>query len=352
MNTRMFYSVIAIALCVFIFVLTSFIVTSEPLPLASDPYFHMQISRLYAQGNWTGAFNYIQSVNQIPFYPPLFHVLIIPFVLQDPYTGLRILEMIFFPVTFTLIAWLMWKQAGPKATVITGLILLGCWSFLDGTLQARPESLDLLLYPLIIMALLKAKKKTFVALAVASIYNHGLAALTNVIGFAVKKLREKTWRKTILAATLITLPILILSAYYFTGAYSMWSSFRPTENPQETLFWTMPWPWIPYYSGLTLFGFAFLLLKSKTEFETLLKYGIIGNLIMLPFWADRWLQYSSIPLAMLMGIGASRWHGWKLYLFLGVVALVAWAYVSQFILISLQHSWWQPGYFISSNGGA
>lgn len=346
MDTKMVYSVFALSLCTFIFILTATIVTSAALPIGSDTYFHLGISRLLGQGNFTGAIDMMFTVNQSP-YPPLYHILIIPVAISpDPYTGLRILEMIFMPTTFALIAWLMWKQSGPKAAFISGLVLIGGWAFLDGAIQARPQSLDMLLYPLILYAILASRKKWTAFLSTLTVYNHGFAALANIWGIAVKKLREKTWRKTIVVTVIAILPIIILSLYYFGGAMRQWATYTPTENPQEALFWTYP-PWIPFYAGLSLMGWFFMFFKPKTELETLLRYGLVGNLIMLPFWADRWLQYSSIPLAMLVGLNVARWHGKKLYATLAIVGIGAWIYISSFLWISLLGGWWQPSRFIS-----
>lgn len=342
------YKIFTIALITFVFVLTSLIILSMNLPLGSDAYFHLGLSRFIGQGNWTGAIDMMFSVNQSP-YPPLYHILIAPIAISpDPYTGLRILEMLFLPVTFMLVLWLTNKADGHKAALITGLVLIGSWSFLDGAIQARPESLDLLLYPLILWAALYTRKKWFGALSAITIYSHGFAALSNMWGIGLKLFKQKQWRKPLILTVLVVLPIIIMSFYYFDGAMKQWATYTPTENPQEALFWTYP-PWIPYYAGITLMGFAFLIRniirKDESELENLLKWSIFGNLIMLPFWADRWLQYSAIPLSMLVGLGVSRWHGWKLYLVLFAIALGSWIYISNFLLISYYGQWWQPGHF-------
>jgi hypothetical protein len=350
-DTKAFYSVCALALCAFVFVLCVFIITSMELPLGSDAYFHLKLSQLYGQGNFTGAFNFVQQVNQQPFYPPLYHFMILPVSMSgDPYTGLRLLEMIFLPLTFAATAWVMWKLVSPKAALITGLVMLGSWSFMDGAIQARPESLDLLLFPLIVYAAVKAKKKWFSALSIITVYNHGFAALTNVIGIALNRFKQKSWRKTLIAATIIIIPIILLSLYYMEGSMKQWATYTPTENPQEALFWTYP-PWIPFYAGITLLGIIFCFKKGKTELETVLKWSILGNLVMLPFWADRWLQYSSMPWAMLVGTAISRWHGKKLYVALAVIAIGAWIYISFFLMISVNGGWWQPGRFIFNMDG-
>lgn len=346
-DTKQFYTVLALSLVCFVFVLSSIIVLSVPLPLGSDAYFHLDLSRLLGTGNFTGWWNEMFTVNKY-FYPPLYHIIILPVSIgPDPYTGLRLLEMVFMPITFACVAWITWKISGPKAALITGLILIGSWSFVDGALQARPESIDLLFIPLIIYAALYNRKKWFAGLASVTIYGHGFAALSGIFGIAVRKMREPQWRKTLLLATLIILPMIIIGLYYIGGAWTKWATMSPSENPQEVLFWTKPWPWIPFYSGITLFGWLFIFKRNKTEPEKLLTWTLIGNLLMLPLWADRWLQYSVIPLTMLMGIEFSRWHGWKLYLILTIVTVVTLTYVSLFLFISITGQWWQPGRFIT-----
>lgn len=352
-ETKQLYAVATIFLCAFIFLTVTTIVLSGPLPLGSDTYFHLAIARELGNGNFTGAVQIMFSVNHYP-YPILYHLLIAPIAVNsDPYDLLRVLEMLFLPVTYALIALVVWKFAGAKAALISSLVLISGWAFLDGAIQARPESLDLLLYPLIILCLLSVKKKWVSTLSLLTVYNHGLAALSNIFGFAVRKLQEKSWRKTIVITLVIATPIIALSIWFFSGAWQQWATYTPTENPQEALFWTYP-PWIPYYAGLSLIGWIFValsfshngwkpILKTKSELETLLVYGLIGNFIMLPFWADRWLQYSSIPLSMLTGIVVSRWHGRKLYVTLFGMMLIAAIYLMTFYLIAFTHNYWQPG---------
>ena len=296
MDTRTFYSVLAIALCCFTFVVTSIMILSVPLPLGSDAYYHLDLSIMLSKGNFTGWWNENMIVNKFP-YISWYHIMLFPLAVSpDPYTGLRLLEMIFLPLTFAAVAWITWKISGPKATLITGLILIASWSYVDGAIQARPESIDLLFYPLIIYAALQTKKKWFAGLTIATIYNHNFMALSNILGVAIRKLRERKWWKTMLIATIIILPAMIVSIIYIPGAWSKWSTITPSENPQETLFWTRPWPWIPFYSGITLFGFACLLRRNKTETEKLLMWGLIGNLAMLPLMGRQMASIQRNPI--------------------------------------------------------
>jgi hypothetical protein len=220
--------------------------------------------------------------------------------------------------------------------------LLGGWAFMDGALQVRPESLDLLLYPLMLFALMTTKKKSFAVMAIATIYSHGPAALSNIYGLAANQLSFFKWRKTMIICVIIALPIIILSLVYLPGAFLKWGGASPTENPQELEFWTNP-AFIPIYAGACLLGVPFLFAKHKTAFESLLTWGFVGNLVMLPLWADRWLHYSSIPLAMLAGMGIARLSGKKRVVAVLVVVSLYMIYYMTFIHLSAMGNWWQPG---------
>jgi hypothetical protein len=331
------YSALTISLTIFVFSLITFIISAQPKPVGSDPYFHLELGTLYTQGNFTGAWNLMFNTISY-FYPPLFHIIIDgPIALSsNPYLGLKIAECLFMPLTYLTTTWLIWKYSGAKAAFITGITLLGSISFIDGTLQARPESLDLLIFPIIIYAVLETKKKTAGILSALIVWSHGLAAISSIFGIFIYKLFDKQWRKTLLLITIAVAPVIILSFIYFEGAIQFWLLGQTsTTNPQNYLFWHNPFPWIIYYCGLTLLGIPFLFKKNKTQLELLLTYAFIGNSFMVIFWADRWLHYATIPLAALYGIGISRWHGTKLYLALTFSAAITIIYIINLLFVGI-----------------
>jgi hypothetical protein len=344
-NFNSFYTALTIALIIFVFALTFFIIASEPYPLGSDTYFHLSLAQQYVKGNFAEAYKLM--IQQIQFfYPPFFQAVILaPAALSpDPYLGVRSLEALFMPLTFTAILWVTKKYASSKAALFTGITLLASWSFVDGTLQARPESMDLLLLPIIIYAVMEAKKKTAGILSSIIVWGHGLAAISSVFGLFLYKLRDKEWRKTLIAVTIVTIPILILTVAFFKGAIAVWIVGQTvTSNPQQYMFWNNPFPWLLYYCGLSLLGIPYLLRRHKTQFETILTYAFIGNSAMFLVWADRWLHYSAIPWAILFGIGVSRLHGKKLYIAIAATTLIAALYVAIYLETSIFHLWWQPG---------
>jgi hypothetical protein len=334
-------SLIAIA-----FSITILAVAFVAKPIGADTYFHLHISQLISQGNIIEAWNYPIQENFFPYGLLLFHFLEAPlYYTGNVFLSARILEALFMPLTFLFTMFLMVKHVNAKAAFFTGLCLLGSLAFVDGALQLRPESLDLLLYPLMLFAVLSIKKKSFIISALAAIYGHGLAALSNIYGVALYLLKEKQWRKTITAGLIGTLPILALSLYYIQGAFHKWFTLAGTNNsnPQQTLFWTQPLIWIPFYSGLTLFGFVFMFKRNKNYFESILTCGILASAIMIPFWADRWLQYIAIPLSCLVGLGLREASTKKLLIILPILVTVSLLYISYWWFIGLSHQFWQPG---------
>ena len=335
-----------ILLILAVFLITILATTSVSKPIGADFYFHLDIAKYYAQGNFVAGINYSLTNNYF-FYPPAFHLSLAPLVWSgNPYFYALVLETLLMPLTFAFTIYLMNKYASAKAAFITGVCLLGSLAFVDGTMQLRPESIDLLLYPLMLLTVLSTKKKSFIVMAVVTVYSHGAAALSNIYGIATKLLKDKVeWRKTITIGVVAITPVIAISIYYIQGAIHKWLTFGGANqsNPQQTLFWTQPLTFIPIYSGLTLLGFFFLLKKHKNPFESLLTWGIIGSTIMLPFWADRWLQYITIPLSCLVGLGLQNTKRWKLIPIYILLITVTAGYITYWILVGLLHGWWQPG---------
>jgi len=339
-----FAAVLCFLLVIAAFYFTTSATLSAPQVIGADWYYHIELSKILLSQGFFQACNYNLQHISYPYGFFGFQLLILgPSVIMGQ-TQLysRILQILLLPTTFTLVLWVTAKQGGSKAAFIAGIMLLGCWSFVDGAFQVRPESLDLLLFPLIVLALMSTRKKTFAGLSALSIYSHGPAAFSNIYGLAANRLRQKSWRKTILLTLLIVFPVLAISAWYITGALNFWGHQTATSNPQELAFWQTPLNFIPNYMGATMIGIPFLFRRGKTGFESLLTWGVAGSLLMLPLWADRWLQYISIPLAMLAGVGISRMSKLKQTLIIVVLFIVFAFYYITFMSVSFSHLWWQP----------
>lgn len=338
---------VCVMLVCYAFILSASAVLSVAGPIGSDTYWHLYISGMIADGHPDHALNYILQENKFPYGAgiSLFHFAEVPLILSgQPLLFVRLLEILFMPVTFASVLWLVYKHGGGSApAAITGITLLGGWAFMDGALQVRPESIDLLLYPITAAALLTYKKKTFLAAALITVYSHGVAALSVIYGLAANKLKDKQWTKTLLLALILIAPVIILSCFYVGGAFEKWGGAPPQENPQEYEFWTTPLTFIPIYCGSMLLGVPFLFKRARGNLETLLLYGLAGSLVMLPIWPDRWLHYASIPLSIYAGIGISKLQGKKKMLAGAVLLTLLMFYWITFMHLSFSGNWWQPG---------
>jgi hypothetical protein len=347
MNAEKLFLVGCILLIAVAFSITVSAEASVAKPIGADFYYHLNIATLISKGDIVGAWTYsIQNI-LFPYGFMLFHFGLSGIVLSgNQFLWARVLETVLMPTTFALTMFLMVKKANAKAAFITGLCLLGSLALVDGALQLRPESLDLLLYPLMMFTVLSTKKKTFIGLAIVTVYSHSIAALSNIYGFSLKLFKENkyNWRKTILVGVAAIVPVLAVSIYYIQGAFKMWFTLAGANNsnPQQTLFWVQPLAFIPFYSGLTLLGFMFLFKRRKSDFESLLSWGLVWSMIMIPFWADRWLQYAAIPLSCLVGLGLKDASANKLLVVLPILFMFTAFYVMYWLFISFSGQWWQP----------
>lgn len=313
-------------------------------PLGSDfPNFHVKIAELYASGQ-NGMFSpLVFEVIRFP-YPPIFHLMLVPSVwLGVPNQFAVTLEIILPAISFGGFLYLVNKFKGPTTALLAGLILMGCTSFMDGVFQPRPNSLDLAIMPLLLIFFLNDKPKSFLISAFAMAYNHGAAAASTF--YALPLLHKN--KRLLIATILVILPIAALTLYYFSGAIQTWSAHD--ENLQEPLFWSSPLTFIPKYAGATLLGiigviFTLKNYKKAPQFDKSLSFMVLGLTIMIPLWADRFLQYAAIPLAAL----AASYFITKPKLRISIFGLALFAciyYTVMFWQNTIVGNWWvDPSY--------
>lgn len=309
-------------------------------PIGSDyPNFHIKIAELYANGE-NGMFSpLVFEVIRFP-YPPIFHLLLVPSVwLGFPNEMGLALEIILPAVSYLSFLLLVRKFRGENAALLGGLILFASTSYMDGVFQPRPNSLDLALMPVMLLFFLTDKPKSYLATAALMVYNHGAAAAAATYTLPLHKLKQP---KLLAATILIILPIAALTLYYFSGALTTWSGHD--ENLQEPLIWSSPLTFIPKYAGATLLGFiaaaAIIPQWKKTDlFDRTLILMLAGLTIMIPLWADRFLQYAAIPLAAL----AASYFIKKPKLKISIYGLALFLFIYYMVMMwqnTLMCNWW------------
>jgi hypothetical protein len=172
-------------------------------------------------------------------------------------------------------------------------------------MQAQPQAIDFIFIPIAYLAALTWKNKTYIATSALLIWNHGLVNIATLTPIFLQKLKHRKIT-TITIITLATLPVLIITAIYLPTALQGYSNNINTD--QQNQFWNNPLDFYLNYLRLLTIGFpiaAYYLYKhlkhNKISAAAKLSLAAIAcNAIMIPIWPDRWIQYSTIPLTLLI----------------------------------------------------
>ena len=145
------------------------------------------------------------------------------------------------------------------------------------------------------------------------VWNHGLVSATALAGTLLGYIKRRRW-KIIICFFVASSVIFALSLIYLVPTLTQFQSSQ--QNDQEYYFWHTPL-FIPFYLGILVVGFPIAifkfvqLLKHKplSPIDKLSIATIASTAVMIPMWADRWLQYCTIPLALLILSQASTSSG-------------------------------------------
>jgi hypothetical protein len=297
------YLILPILLALFISICIAYVKGN----IGVDIIFHMNIAKEYSTCNFMGAFNIFYNIDHT-FYPPLFHFMLVPgFWLGIPNQWVTLIQITILPLTISSFMFLIYKRLGTTQAFFGGLLLFGSLAYLDRVYQAQPQGLDFFLLPLVIYfatELGKSSNRKYILLSTLMIWNHGFVSISAISGTLLRKLREKQY-KTILSITLGASAILILSLYFLLTGLKFYGGNIDTN--QEFAFWHNPL-FIPLYLMLPTIGFPIAIYKVYQWYKTrtikpLVSISILTILtlaIMIPVWADRWIQYCTIPLSILI----------------------------------------------------
>jgi energy-converting hydrogenase Eha subunit C len=265
-----------------------------------DIIYHVNIAKEYAAGNFGGVLDLNLLVNGNGIYPPVLHLLLVPSVwLGVPYQFTGLLQILFLPLAIASFGYLVYKTYGVEASLFGMMIVLGSWAYVDRVLAVQPQSIDFILLPLAYYFLLNAKDNKLLVTSVVGFYNHGLLNLAIFSGVLLKKLKQKKWITTYL---IIILPLLITSLYYLLTNQIGTTQFGIAQG-----FWSDPYYLITYVRLPTL-GFIaaipllYLLIK-KRQINPLSKLALLSlasSSFLIIFDADRYMQYATIPLTLLL----------------------------------------------------
>jgi len=236
----------------------------------------------------------------------------------------------------------MQRHTSPKATVVTALILLSTIGFTDGTIQCRPMGLSIMVLPIALHMMLTRNDRGFIASNTIIAYTHGIAGAANTWLPVLYKYFNRRKFKTFIATIATLAPLIVVTAVYFGGALDKWGGHMDTY--QEYLVFTKPHTMIPYYAGMSLIGWVFVaytLLKwgEASSLQKTVSLSLLGLTVMIPFWADRFLQYAIIGLSIMAGQGIAKYRR-MFYILVPLLFAMTVANQVNIYWITFTDNWW------------
>lgn len=316
--------------------------TLTAIPIGTDVHFHYEVAGYYAIGQ-NGMFSQtVLELNRFP-YPPIFHLLLVPSIwLNIEYLFAKSLQIVMPFLIYLATIIFMRYYTNSKTQLTTALLLLSTVIFIDGTIQARPQGLAMILIPITLYYFIQNRDNKFVASSGVLAYIHGVAGLANTWTLILYGFVKGNWKRTFIKLAIILAPIILTTLAYLGGALAKWGGVMDTY--QEYLIFTQPEIMIPYYSGMCLIGWVFLIhnltrWNTLTELEKTLSLSLIGLTIMIPFWADRFLQYATITLACLSALGLAK-HKNAEQVVLPLIVIMYVLFMANMFWITLTNNWW------------
>jgi hypothetical protein len=287
-------------------IVSSAIALHYKAPIGADVQFHLKIAEVWARGENGMMSTLPMTVNKLP-YPPLIHWILVPAVwLGAELAYAAFVQALLLPSALAASMFIMWKKIGAEAALIGGFLMMGSFAFTDRAGQVNPQALDFILLPLAMLFCIDGRNLDranlgFIVTSSLMIWNHGVVGAAALGGLFVWKIWKKDF-KPILASLIMSLPIIAVTLSYLPSALiSMSGGF---ENLQEKFFWQNPVLFVLDYQRLIAVGFPLALLRivrrknDELTQVSLLSLGAMGVMI-LP-WADRFFQYSTIPLSFIV----------------------------------------------------
>jgi len=314
----------------------------SPYPDGRDAWFHILVARAWLKGMNGMISPVVIELNGLP-YPPLFHLLLVPFVanLETALLAAKTMQLIYYPLGTLLLMLLVRKYSGSKMATVYGLCLVGTY-FAFTQMQARPQSLETLFYPIAVWSLMENRKKTFILSNVVMFYIHSPISLAFILGLMIYAFRQDKRESKIWITALIIAPLVVYQATYIFNQvfFDRWFAAGDLGILDETKqFLSNPLFWLLNGLGLNIISFATIppLLyrwKSQTRFTQIMLYSFFGMLIVAPTWYQRTLTIAIMPIAYFTALTVLGIKN----KYLKIILLGA--LISQAVWFSLTPVWW------------
>lgn len=275
-------------------------------PIGADVRYHLEVAETLAGGD----ISYFYDAYSFP-YPPLLHLLLVPavwFGIQIPFSV--VLQVALLP----LVVFSVSRLFKGFNRLLIGLVVLGSYAFVDRAMQVNPQALDFILLSFAIYyTAVEVNDKKFVVASALMFWNHSFVALACLGGIFVMKLYRRHW-KPLAWVLLLSIPVFIVSALFLPSLLP-YLQLGVYENFQEQQFWANPLIFSIFYQRLPFVGFFIIAYRLISKKLSLLESTSLAtlcsiSLLIIP-WADRFLQYSTIPLSIIVVSMLGRLKGQK-----------------------------------------
>jgi hypothetical protein len=286
-------------------ILTTAITLLYGRSIGVDINYHIDVAEQYATGNFSGVLNLDLKFNN-GFYPPLLQVVLVPSCwLGISYQFSGLLQILFLPLAVATFGFLVYKTYGLEAGLLGEFLVLGSWAYIDRVLAVQPQSIDCIILPLAYYFFLNVKQNKLLITCILGFYNHSLLSLATLSGVLLKQLKQKKW---VAAYTICIAPLLAVTIYYLVTAKGFVNQFGVGQG-----FWSDPLFLLTYVRlptiglGIAIY-LSYLLLKKQYvhPLSKLCILSLITSAILIPFAVDRYFQFATIPLTLLIVDGYLR----------------------------------------------
>ncbi len=259
----------------------------------SDHYYHMAVAQKILEtgtipiwDDWEFA-----PVGRPHLYPPLLHLLIALFAGSPDHIveGFSNIQMLLFPSTL-LAYWYFFRTLFPPAHAYISLLVLSMeYMFSLGCLMGLPSSLVNLLWPLILVAILK--KKTYLATVYLAIAFYTHTGIPMLIGLCLLILG--IWKRDLLRSVLITIVGALILSIPWTLRYYVFADWMHTSGSQgfslASIVTRLLWLQIinPIFLILTVWGWF------RLKDTGVIKSQVIGFLPMLTQYGGRFFMHGA-----------------------------------------------------------
>lgn len=314
---------------------------TSPYPNGTDVWFHILVARAWYKGLNGMVSPVVMDINNIP-YPPLFHLLLIPFAgsLEASLLAAKVLQLVFYPLS--VLAWglLIRKYMGSQLALTFMLAITGTY-FSFSQMQSKPESLALLLLPVILWAFLENKTLPFVAVSVALFYIYSPYSLVLIAGILLYLLRFDLKSTKVWATAALSAPIALYQASFINELFiSRWISQGDKGIIRET--WQFIYnPILFILNGFgvnvisfTLIPYTFWKWKQQTALTKTMLLTFLSMLVVWPIWFQRTFSLIIIPCCYITALYMQRQQNRLTRAALLIILVV------QAIIFTLNPVWW------------